>query len=112
MVAYLGELRRSEQNGWAQLGRKLSGKQRPQRSLFDPPHYDDPAEDEEPVLVRLKGVALDRLRDFGDVWLAWGLWRLLELDKLLEELMPRGREEVPWATVAAILTVVLAKKLV
>jgi hypothetical protein len=62
--------------------------------------------------VRLKGVALDRLRDFGDVWLAWGLWRLLELDKLLEELMPRGREEVPWATVAAILTVVLAKKLV
>ena len=105
VVAYLGELRRSEQNGWAQLGRKLSGKQRPQRSLFDPPHYDDPAEDEEPVLVRLKGVALDRLRDFGDVWLAWGLWRLLELDKLLEDLMPRGREEVSWATVAAILTV-------
>jgi len=105
VVAYLGELRRSEQNGWAQLGRKLSGKQRPQRSLFDPPHYDDPAEDEEPVLVRLKGVALDRLRDFGDVWLAWGLWRLLELEELLEGLMPRGREEVSWATVAAILTV-------
>jgi transposase len=105
VVAYLGELRRSEQNGWAQLGRKLSGKQRPQRSLFDPPHYDGSAEDEEPVLVRLKGVALDRLRDFGDVWLACGLWRLLELDKLLEDLMPRGREEVSWATVAAILTV-------
>ncbi len=104
-MAYLGELRRSEQSGWAQLGRKLSGKQRPQRSLFDPPHYDDPADEEEPVLVRLKGVALDRLRDFGDVWLAYGLWRLLELDKLLDGLIPRGREEVPWATVAAILTV-------
>ena len=24
------------------------------------------------MLVRLKGVALERLRDFGDVWLAWG----------------------------------------
>ena len=105
VVAYLGELKRSEQSGWAQLGRKLSGKSRPQQSLFDPPHYDDPADDEEPVLVRLKGVTLERLRDFGDVWLAWGLWRLLELDKLLMELLPRGREDVPWPTVAAILTI-------
>ena len=79
VVAYLGELKRSEQSGWAQLGRKLSGKQRPQRSLFDPPHYEEPAADDEPVLVRLKGVPLERLRDFGDVWLALGLWRLLEL---------------------------------
>jgi hypothetical protein len=83
LVAYLGELQRTEQSGWAQLGRKLSGKRQPQRSLFDPPHYDDPADEEEPVLVRLKGVALDRLRDFGDVWLAYGLWRLLELDHVL-----------------------------
>jgi transposase len=105
LVAYLGELKRSEQNGWAQLGRKLSGKDRPQRSLFDPPHYDDPADEEEPVLVRLKGVALERLRDFGDVWLACGLWKLLGLDKLLEDSIPRGREEIPWATVAAILTI-------
>ena len=105
VVAYLGELKRSQQSGWAQLGRKLSRKCRPQQSLFDPPHYDDPADEEEPVLVRLKGVALERLRDFGDVWLAWGLWRLLELDRLLAELLPRGREEVPWPTVAAILTI-------
>jgi transposase len=104
VVAYLGELRRSEQNGWAQLGRKLSGKRRPQPSLFGPPHYDDPT-DEEPVLVRLRGVRLERLRDFGDVWMAWGLWRLLGLDTLLEELAPGGREEVPWPVLAAILTI-------
>jgi len=105
VVAYLGELKRGEHSGWAQLGRKLSGEDRPRRSLFDPPHYDDPADDDEPVLVRLKGVAMERLRDFGDVWLACGLWRLLELDRLLGDVMPRGREEVPWPTVAAILTV-------
>src|SRR3972149_5005224 len=98
VVAYLGELKRSQQSGWAQLGRKLSGKCRPQQSLFDPPHDDDPADDEEPVLVRLKGVALERLRDFGDVWLAWGLWWLLELDELLAELLARCRGEVPWPT--------------
>jgi transposase len=104
VVAYLGELKRSERSGWAQLGRSLSGKKKPQRSLFDPPHDDEPPE-AETVLVRLKGVKLERVRDFGDVWMAWGLWRLLGLDALLAELIPRGQEEVPWATTAAILVI-------
>jgi len=104
VVAYLGELKKSERNGWAQLGRRLDGRARPQPSLFDPPHYDDPSDDE-PVLVKLKDIHLDRLRDFGDVWLALGLWRLLKLDVLLAEQMPAGEEEVPWAVVAAILTI-------
>ena len=98
VVAYLGELTRSKQDGWSQLGRRLDGKRRPCRSLFDPPHYDDPAEDE-PALVHLKDVRLERLRDFGDVWLALGLWRLLGLDTLLAELMPAGREDVSWPVV-------------
>jgi hypothetical protein len=66
VVAYLGELKSSEQSGWAQLARRLDGRSRPQRSLFDPPHYDDPT-DEEPVAINLKGVRLERIRDFGDV---------------------------------------------
>lgn len=56
VVAYLGELKRSERSGWAHLGRNLSGKSRPQPSLFDPPEYDEPADDEAPVLVRLKAM--------------------------------------------------------
>jgi transposase len=102
IVAYLGELEPSEQSGWAQLGRQLDGAQRPQPSLFDPPGQEAPGPDE-PVLVNLKGVRFERLRDFGDVWLSLGLWRLLQLDVLLERLMPPGREDVPWPLVAAIL---------
>jgi transposase len=107
VVAYLGELSASERSGWAQLGRHLSGERRsarPQTSLFDPPPWDEPADDQ-PVLVRLSGVRLERLRDFGDVWLAWGLWRTLGLDALLARLIESGREEVPWPTVAAVLTI-------
>src|SRR6516225_2852196 len=106
VVAYLGQLSRGESSGWAQLGRTLSGKRRtrPQPSLFDPPHYDEP-DDDEPVLVKLKDIHLERLRGFGDVWLACGLWRLLELDVLLARIMPRGREEIPWPQMAAILTI-------
>lgn len=105
VVAYLGELSSRQKSGWVQLGRTLAGKRKspPQPSLFDPPRYDEPIA-EEPVQIDLKRVRLERLRDFGDVWMAWGLWRLLELDLLLERLLSEGREEVPWAQVAAILT--------
>lgn len=104
VVAYLGALKKRQKNGWAQLCRRLNKEQRPEPSLFDPPHYDDPDEDE-PVLVKLKGIRLQRLRDFGDAWLALGLWRLLGLDKLLARLMPEGREDVSWPAVAAILAI-------
>jgi hypothetical protein len=104
VVAYLGELKDNEQNGWAQLAQRLDGKSRPQPSLFDPPHYDDPRDDE-PVEVNLKGVRLERLRDFGDVWLALGLWRLLGLDILLSDTMAEGREEISWSVVATTLTI-------
>jgi transposase len=102
VVAYLGELKTSEKSGWAHLGKRLRGEHKPQPSLFDPPHDEEP---EDEVLVQLRDIRLERLRDFGAVWLAWGLWRLLELDTLLSQLLPTGREDVPWATVAAILTI-------
>jgi hypothetical protein len=102
VVAYLGELKKSERNGWAWLGRRLDKKDRPAPSLFDPPAYPEP-DDREPMLVKIKGIRLERSRDFGEVWLALGLWRLLGLDELLTRWMPTGREEVPWPVVASIL---------
>jgi transposase len=106
VVAYLGTLSRGEVSGWTQLGRSLGRKRRtrPEPSLFDPPHYDEP-DDDEPVLVKLKDIRLERLRGFGDVWLAWGLWRLLELDVLLDRIMAGGCEEIPWPQMAAVLTI-------
>ncbi len=74
VVAYLGDLSPSEQDGWAKLGAHLQGDEatrRPERSLFDPPCARD-ASEEEPVKIRHKDIRLERLRDFGDVWLAWG----------------------------------------
>lgn len=107
VVAYLGELKSSEKNGWAKLGQHLRGEaktKRPERTLFDPPPFVCPREDE-PVLVKLSGIKLERTRDFGDVWLALGLWRMLGLDTLLESLMPAGREQVPWPVMASILAI-------
>ena len=102
VVAYLGDVKPRQQTGWAALGRRLDRKDRPHPSLFDPPTYPEPAEDL--ALVRIKGVRLERQRDFGDVWLALGLWRLLKLDELLAARLEVGDEHVPWPVVAAILT--------
>lgn len=107
VVAYLGELQPGEQDGWARLGAHVRGEARsrqPQLTLFDPPRRDEPRDDE-PLLVKLSSIRLERPRDFGDVWLAWGLWRMLGLDELLERLIEPGREEVSWSAMAAILTI-------
>jgi transposase len=93
-----------KKSGWAQLGQRLEGRARPQPSLFDPPPYDEPNEEEQ-ILVKLKDIKFERLRDFGDVWLAFGLWKLLGFDTVLEECMHPGREAVPWPLVAQILTI-------
>jgi transposase len=104
IVQYLGELEAGEESGWAKLGRGLNGKAPPVPTLFDV-EPDDRAGDDETVWVELRGIRMERLRSFGDVWLALGLWRLLELDVLLKKLMPTGREDVSWETVAAILAI-------
>jgi transposase len=105
VVAYLGELAAEEQDGWSKLGSHLDGHAPPrclQRSLFDPPRRDAPQGDE-PLLVKLSSIRLERPRDFGDVWLAWGLWRMLGLEEFFDQRIERGREDVSWGTMAAVL---------
>jgi transposase len=54
--------------------------------------------------VDLGGVRVERVRDFGQVYLGLSLWRRLGLHTLLRELIEPGREEVPWELTACILT--------
>src|ERR1017187_7659291 len=54
--------------------------------------------------VNLRGVRVERVRDFGQVYLALSLWRRLGLHRLLRDLIEPGREEVPWELTACILT--------
>ncbi len=58
-----------------------------------------------PLQVDLSRLQLERGRRFGDVWLAWRLWQAVGLDRLLEACLPRGREDMPWCAIAAILVI-------
>ena len=96
-VAQLGELDAEGHARAKALARTITGG-REQTDLFQSP---EPAG--EAVRVRLDRVRVERGRTFGDVWLGWTLWRALRLDEVCAQLLPDGREAVPWATMAAVL---------
>ena len=97
-VAQLGELDAEGRVAAHHLADSLVGLER-QPGLFD---EDLPTE---PVTVVLSRLRLERGRRFGDVWLAWKLWQALGLDPWLEKRLPRGREDVPWSLMAAVLVI-------
>ncbi len=108
VVAYLGELDASEHRGWGCLALHLDGKavvKAQQLMLFDTvnTHNNDPVP--QYVEVDLKGVRVERTRDFGDVFLALTLWRMLGFDELFSKNLPAGREEVSWSLMACVLTI-------
>ena len=97
VVAQLGELDANGRLKAIELARRLGGRSE-QPGLFDPPLA------KEVVQVRLNGVKLERVRRFGDVWLVCKLWRMAKLDEFFDTHLARGGEDIPWATMAQILT--------
>jgi len=98
-VAQLGELDAAGRMQAKALARQITGRG-DQRELFESDHGE-----QQPLPVRIDQVRVERGRRFGDVWLGWTLWRALSLDTFCAQCMPRGREDVAWATMAAILVI-------
>ena len=101
VVATLGKipgLDQQERIGWEEIGRILSGKPRPEPSLFEgvpePPAW---------ATVNINEVSVERLRSFGDVYLGLYLWNKLGLAEFCRDHILSNREEVPWWIMAAIL---------
>jgi hypothetical protein len=110
IVATLGKLEESAVAGtaeWEELEALLEGRTpRPRQMVFGEKAAG--GETAEPAarweLVDVRGVRVERGRDFGAVYLGLALWRRLGLHTLLEHLIEPGEEEVPWPVVAAVLT--------
>lgn len=96
-VAHLGELDAQGRAKASALAKHFLGKRAEHPSLFEDTRK------LEPEKVRLDGIRTERPRSFGDAWLGLVGWQALELDKFCEEVLAVGREDVPWATMAAIL---------
>ena len=99
VVAHLGRLGAEERAKAGELARHFLGARADQPELFED------TRDLSDANVRVGRVRLERGVGFGDVWLAWTLWRALELDEFCRSKMPSGREAVEWADIAAILVI-------
>jgi transposase len=101
IVATIGKLPgldREERIGWEEISRILSGKPRSTPDLFErqeePPSW---------ATVNINGVSVERLRNFGNVYLGLLLWNKLGFTDFCRDHLPSNREEVPWSIMAAIL---------
>ena len=100
VVATLGRLDARGRQRARAYADKLVGR-RIHPSLFEP--RDEGVTDVE--TVRLKAVRVERTRRFGDVYLGLALWHALQLDDAFERLIPEGREDVRWSSIAAALVI-------
>ena len=103
IVATIGKLPgldKEERIGWEEIGRILSGKPQHHDNLFgkteEPPSW---------ATVDINRVSVERLRNFGDIYLALLLWHRLGFAEFCKEHMPDGREAIPWSVMACILSV-------
>ena len=93
VVAWLGEMDKGGRLGVKSVAKGGGGFQ---RNLYD-------ETEPEWVEVNVKGVRVEKVREFGGPWLGLKLMERLGLDRFLSKYLPRGREEVSWATMAKVL---------
>jgi len=105
IVASLGKepgLESRTRHGWEQVADLLEGRTpAPMQGELGQPL---PAAQSQWAQVDLRGVRVERVREFGQVYLGLSLWRRLGLHSLLNEIIEPGQEEVPWELTACILT--------
>ena len=98
-VAYLGELDAQGRLKARDLARRITGRENPGQLDFLE------QQPEESMEVKLKSLRLERSRVFGDVWLAFVLWKALKFDALFAREIQAGDEDVEWPRVIALLCI-------
>jgi len=93
VVAWLGAM---DEQGRMGVKRCAAGQGSEQVGLFE-------EGEAEWVEVDLKRVQVERTRRFGGPWLGRMLLGQLELDRVLEESLRVGREQIPWPLMAMVL---------
>jgi transposase len=95
VVAYLGEMDASGRLG---VQKAAEGSREHQSDLFN---------DHKPewVEVDIRRVRTERVRDFGDIWLAFQLIKRLGLDEFFRKIISKKRERIAWSDLALILII-------
>ncbi len=107
LVATLGKLTGAEETrpeaGWEDLRTLLEGRPAAKQMRLGEKPALNSAPQHQWEVANVAALRVDRVRDFGEPWLALALWHRLGLHTLLAQLIEPGKEDVPWADVAAVL---------
>jgi len=106
-VAYLGKMDETtvrREYGWSDIDAMLEGREPDVQLELELPGLVRPSRAEW-RRVNVRGLRVERVREFGRPWVALALWRRLGLHRLLSDAFSPGREEVGWDTIACVLTV-------
>ena len=95
IISYLGEMDASGRLGVKHL---VSGQSSYQMDMFDD-------QEAQWVEIDLRGVRTEKVRDFGDIYLAFELLKRLKLYDFFQRIIPSGRAKVAWADLACILAI-------
>ncbi len=102
IVASIGKLPgldQEERIGWETIRRELDGKELLKGTLFE-----KSPEAPKWATVETRKISVERIRQFGDVYVGLLLWKKLQLERIFARIQPRGREEVDWPTMYCIST--------
>jgi len=103
VVAHLGELNADQQRRWQRTVTFHNRQGEAQQlRLFADDHPVPLPDDPDLVCIRLQSVGWTNPRRFGDVWLAWWLWRFLKLDDIVARHVPQGKHTIRPADIVAI----------
>lgn len=107
IVGWIGktfDLEKEERIGWENIGDVLNGGDdnivcadlfKKQESEYKPDW----------TLVDIKGIKIERVRQFGNVYLGLWIWKRLRLDKIFNEIQSKGKEEINWSSIYCILSI-------
>jgi hypothetical protein len=102
-VAYLGELNHDQERRWQRTVVFYNRQGEAQQLRLFPDEDSLPLPDDPDIVrIRLQRVGWTHARRFGDVWLAWQLWRLLHLDEIVGRHLPSGKHTCRPADIVAI----------
>jgi len=106
IVANIGKgpgLDEGERYGWEQIGRLLDGQENSNEEQLD--FFEEEAKEAEAqwAQVNLKGIRVERVREFGKVYLSVALWRRLGLHRFFDEHLSERKGDIKWSDIALIL---------
>lgn len=112
LLCYLGEINSSQEKGWRKAIKVFNDEGQEEQLAIFPSDRAPESDDKDIVKIDLKSIRLERAREFGAVYLAWEMWKRLDLDEFWQAKIDSeaqkitGRPtDVAWSKVAALLAI-------